>query len=59
MTFCCLVSSYIYVAMAAFRTSERDYPSIIALSIIFEGVFVLDIIINFMLSYERNDTATE
>lgn len=59
VTICCLVSSYIYVAMAAFRTSDRDYPSIIALSIIFEAVFVLDIIINFMLSYERNDTAAE
>lgn len=52
VTIACLVSSYMYVALAAFRTDDA-----LIVTLVFEGIFVIDIIINFMLSYERNDTA--
>lgn len=53
VTACCLVSSYIYVFMAAHRILENDEYSITVLFMyFFEGVFVVDIAVNFLLSYE-------
>ena len=56
VTVCCLISSYIYLAMAAFRLNGEDDVLALILIILFEGIFCLDIVINSMLSYERNDT---
>ena len=50
VTFCCLVSSYMYVAMAAFRITESN-PLMFFIMMIFEAIFVCDLCINFLLSY--------
>ena len=47
---CCLVSAYIYAFIAAHRVGEDD-PMVIVSNIIFETVFTLDILTNFVLSY--------
>lgn len=52
VTACCLVSSYIYVYMAAFRILQNDFSMTNFFMYFFEGVFVVDIAVNFMLSYE-------
>jgi len=59
VTICCLISSYYYVALAAFRNSDDTDSNMLALVIVFECVFCIDIVINSMLSYERQDTASE
>lgn len=56
VTICCLVSSYMYLAMAAFRPQEEGGTQI-ALSILFETIFVIDICVHFILSYDDDDVA--
>lgn len=58
ITLCCLFSSYMYLAMAAFRTQSGDGVSI-ELSIFFEIMFCVDIIVNSCLSYEKEDSQSE
>lgn len=57
VTFCCLVSSYIYVYMAAHRiqmeSSEDPLSPTVFLVYFFEGVFALDIGVNCLLSFEQ------
>lgn len=57
VTFCCLFSSYMYMAIAAFRT-DRDSITL-GLAIMFEVIFCIDIAVSFLLSYERQDTQVE
>jgi hypothetical protein len=53
VTFCCLISSYIYVFMAAHRKSvEEEFSLTVILMLFFEGVFFTDVCVNFLLSYE-------
>lgn len=56
VTICCLVSSYMYLAMAAFRPVEEGETQF-ALSILFETIFIIDICVHFMLSFDDDDTA--
>lgn len=56
VTICCLVSSYMYLAMAAFRPRSEGGIRL-ALSIIFEIVFFIDICISFLLSFDDPDNA--
>lgn len=54
VTFCCLVSSYIAVYMACHRiTMEgKGFTLVVFIMYSFEAVFMLDIFVNFLLSYE-------
>lgn len=58
VTFCCLFSSYMYLAIASFRT-EGEGSVTLALAIIFEMIFCCDIGVNFLLSFERQDAQSE
>lgn len=52
VTFCCLVSSYIYAAIAALRFENSD-GLMQFLIIFFEAVFFIDIMVNCVLSFEK------
>lgn len=61
VTFNCLISSYLYVYLAAFRLVDstlQDDPNILLFSLVlvFEMLFTLDIIAKFMLTYENPET---
>ena len=58
VTFCCLISSYMYVAMAAFRIEESN-PLMFAMMILLELVFVGDMCIKFLLSYTPDHSANK
>jgi hypothetical protein len=51
VTLCCTVSSYMYAAMAAFRSTEEGSSFI--LSVLFETIFAIDMLTNFLLSYSK------
>lgn len=54
VTFCCLVSSYIAVYMACHRITMEGHGFTLVVFVMysFEAVFMLDIFVNFILSYE-------
>lgn len=58
VTACCLVSSYIYVFMAAHRIqleashAAHQHSATIIFMYFFEAIFALDILVSFLLSYE-------
>lgn len=56
VTMCCLISSYIYVAIAAFRRPNSE--EINSAVWWFEGIFVVDILINFLLTYDDQNLTT-
>jgi hypothetical protein len=56
VTLCCLFSSYMYMAMAAFRTTTEKGGSTGVLSIFFEVIFSIDILVNSLLSYTKEDS---
>lgn len=49
--FLCFTTPHLYAFMAAFRTRNRLYPTMLTLSNIFEGVFLLDMILNCFKQY--------
>ena len=51
VTICCLISSYLYVNIAAHRVEEAGFSS--SLSTIFEVVFCCDIIVSSLLTYDK------
>lgn len=54
VTVACLLSSYMYVYMAAHRISVESIQDPEAvLMVVFEVIFLIDILVNFMLSYEH------
>jgi len=52
---CCAVSSYIYCAMAAFRLNSDDFY--FYLSLLFESVFVVDMLSHFVLSFRKEGSS--
>ena len=52
------MSSYVYAFVAAHRTNELT-PWLIVCNIVFEIVFVLDIIVNMILSYTEEGTGND
>ena len=53
VTVCCLLSSNLYLYMAANKLTEKTASrDTIATMILFEGIFFIDMCVNFILSYE-------
>jgi hypothetical protein len=53
VTVICLIGSYMYVFMAAHRIkSEIDTSPLVISMVMFEGIFLVDICVNFILTYE-------
>jgi len=56
VTLCCAFSSYIYAAMAAYRLNADEL--FFELMLIFEAVFVVDMLTHFLLSYRKEGSST-
>lgn len=49
ITFLCIISSYIYINIAAFRVHKYEDEEVTELYLIFESFFLLDIIVQFFV----------
>lgn len=56
ITMLCLVSSYIYAYIAAFRLHQDMNQTAYKLSYIFETMFFIDLILNFFVEYQPEDS---
>ena len=56
ITMLCLVSSYIYAYIAAFRLHQDMNQTAYKLSYIFETMFLIDLILNFFVEYQPEDS---